>query len=138
MSAKRSTPLMARITKVNTRPELVVRQLLSKAGFRYRLYDSTLPGTPDIVLPLYRTVVRINGCFWHGHGRCRLFRPPTRNKTYWIPKIQRNRVRDKQNSRKLHRLGWRVLTVWECELGSNRLDKTICKLRSAILDNPTQ
>src|SRR5712664_4648400 len=128
MNLRRKSSTMARITKTDTKPELLVRRFLFGAGFRFRLYDNRLPGTPDIVMPRYATLVQVNGCFWHGHANCRLFREPRRNREYWIPKINGNVARDVQNQQKLGKLGWRVLTVWECELTANRVEQTMSKL----------
>jgi DNA mismatch endonuclease, patch repair protein len=105
---------MARIGGKNTAPELIVRQLLHAFGFRFRLHRRDLPGTPDIVFPARRKVIFINGCFWHAHG-CRIGRPPKSRPEFWLPKLEKNRSKDKQNRRALRRLGWEVLTVWQCQ-----------------------
>jgi DNA mismatch endonuclease Vsr len=105
---------MAAVKSKDTTPELTVRRLVHRLGFRYRLHVKTLPGTPDIVLPRHRKIIEVRGCFWHGHtcGRCRI--PATRRK-WWTAKIQRNADRDRRNHRALRRLGWRILAVWECQ-----------------------
>lgn len=106
---------MRAIGQKNTRPEMLLRQLLHRSGFRFRLHVKELPGSPDIVLPKYRAVVFINGCFWHGHD-CYLFKLPRSRQEFWIAKISANRARDEKNKVALREKGWRVLTVWECAI----------------------
>lgn len=111
---------MAGIRGRDTRPEVFLRKGLFAAGFRYVLHKRTLPGRPDVVLPKWNAVVFINGCFWHGHN-CSLFKWPATNAVFWQSKIERNRIRDKDNLNRL-KPSWRVLTVWECALkGAARL-----------------
>ena len=110
---------MSRIRAANTKPEAVVRKYLFSQGFRYRKNDSRLPGKPDIVLPKYRTVVFVNGCFWHHHD-CRYFAWPKNNAEFWRTKIIRNVARDQANVKQLEEAGWSVIVVWECELKKNR------------------
>lgn len=110
---------MSRIRARDTRPEMIVRQGLHRAGFRYRLHVRTLPGTPDLVLPARRAVVLINGCFWHGHD-CSLFRMPATRADFWQAKINANRARDERTQSALLSSGWRVFTVWECSLKGPR------------------
>lgn len=107
--------MMAGIRAKNTRPELVIRRGLHTLGFRYRLHDRTLPGKPDLVLPRWRAVIQVHGCFWHGHD-CALFRWPGTREEFWRQKIVRNVERDHEVEEALDRAGWRVLTVWECAL----------------------
>lgn len=107
--------MMSGIRGKNTRPEMLVRRHLHVRGFRYRLHVTTLPGKPDIVLPRYRAVILIHGCFWHGHD-CHLFKWPSSNESFWRDKIKRNIVVDERTNRSLHEAGWRVLTIWECSL----------------------
>ena len=107
--------LMSRIGGKNTVPELAVRQLLHSLGYRFRLHRRDLPGTPDIVFPSRRKAIFINGCFWHAHG-CRIGRPPKTKRRYWVPKLERNRERDRENGIDLRRLGWRSTTVWQCQI----------------------
>jgi|SRR5437588_2515909 len=107
---------MRRICSTDTQAELMVRSILHRAGFRYRLHCKELPGKPDIVLPRYKTVVLVNGCLWHGHHNCRRGRRPKSNTDYWNHKIERNRARDRANARRLRKLGWKRIVVWECEL----------------------
>ena len=106
---------MSRIRGKNTKPELVLRKALHAAGFRYRLHDRKLPGRPDIVLPRYRAVIMVHGCFWHGHD-CALFRLPEERRDFWAGKIGRNRQRDVTVWLELLAAGWRVCTVWECAM----------------------
>ncbi len=107
---------MSRIGSKNTKPELVVRRLVFSMGYRYRLHGKNLPGTPDLVFPGRRKAVFVNGCFWHGHAGCRYGRLPKSRIAFWEAKIDRNRQRDSSNIAELQAAGWRVLTVWECEL----------------------
>jgi DNA mismatch endonuclease (patch repair protein) len=107
---------MSRIRSRETVPEITFRKLIHRAGFRYRLYNKILPGKPDLVLKKYHTVVFIHGCFWHHHENCRRGTRPKTHKKYWNAKIDRNVARDKENVKILERQGWRVFTVWECEL----------------------
>lgn len=123
---------MSHIRSTNTKPEEIVRKYLFSKGFRYRKNVRNLPGTPDIVLPKYQTVIFINGCFWHRHN-CPRFVWPSSHQDYWKPKILRNVERDQQNEEKLRHLGWRVITVWECELKKDlrteRLELLVSEIR---------
>ncbi|WP_343671578.1 very short patch repair endonuclease [Paraburkholderia heleia] len=105
---------MAAVGFRDTKPELVVRHALHSMGLRFRLHQTSLPGSPDIVLKRHRTVILVHGCFWHGHS-CPRGRPPATRLDFWLPKLERNRVRDRRQARQLRGLGWRVLTVWECQ-----------------------
>lgn len=114
--------MMAGIRGKDTQPEMAVRRGLHALGFRFRLHDSKLPGKPDLVLPKYRSVIFVNGCFWHGHD-CHLFKMPKSATEFWRQKIARNAERDREASSKLHTGGWKVGVVWECALkGRMRLD----------------
>lgn len=106
---------MRAIRSKNTKPEIQIRQYLHAAGFRFRLHRKDLPGHPDIVLPKYRAVILVHGCFWHGHD-CHLFKVPSSRKDFWLEKIGANRLRDVRTVEKLSEMGWRVLTIWECAL----------------------
>lgn len=106
---------MSHIRSTNSKPEEIVRKYLFAEGFRYRKNVKKLPGCPDIVLPKYKTVIFVNGCFWHKHD-CPRFVWPSSNQDYWRPKILRNVERDNQSCKELEALGWKVITVWECEL----------------------
>ena len=105
---------MSRIRSKNTAPEELVRKYLFSKGFRYRKNDRKLPGKPDIVLPKYKTVIFVNGCFWHLHN-CEKFKWPKSNQEYWVPKLENNARRDHDNYNILRELGWNVIIVWECE-----------------------
>lgn len=107
--------LMSRIRGRDTRPEMTVRRLLHGMGFRYRLHRRDIPGTPDIVLPRWKAIVLVHGCFFHGHA-CPAFRLPSSNREFWERKIGRNRERDLATMKLLRARGWRVMTVWECAL----------------------
>lgn len=118
---------MSRIRKTNTKPELLVRSYLFKNGFRFRVYNKKLFGNPDIVIPKYKIIIFVNGCFWHAHKKCKYSKMPKSNTSYWIPKILKNVERDVRNKKKLKELGWKVLTIWECELEKKRFEKTMKK-----------
>jgi DNA mismatch endonuclease (patch repair protein) len=107
---------MSRIRSKNTKPEEIVRKYLFSRGLRYRKCDKRYPGKPDMIFPKYRTAVFVNGCFWHSHENCPGFVVPKSNLEYWLPKLERNKIRDKANISLLEADGWRVITVWECEL----------------------
>jgi DNA mismatch endonuclease, patch repair protein len=107
--------MMSGIRGKNTRPELLIRKALHALGVRYRLHDRSLPGTPDLVLPRYRAVIFIHGCFWHRHD-CHLFKWPSTNVSFWQEKLTRNCEVDEQAAAGLRASGWRVLTVWECSV----------------------
>ncbi len=107
---------MAQIRGKGTKPEMVVRKFLFGRGFRYRLNHPWLPGHPDIVLRKYRSVIFVNGCFWHGHEGCRYYVVPKSNTEFWKAKIARNRARDIEEQRRLASMGWHCITVWECQL----------------------
>ncbi|MFC3003918.1 very short patch repair endonuclease [Falsiroseomonas tokyonensis] len=102
--------------KKDTRPELAVRRLLHAMGFRFRLHRRDLPGTPDVVFPTRRKAIQVHGCFWHQHEGCRSATLPATRQEYWLPKLARNRERDRQAEAALTALGWQVMTVWECEV----------------------
>jgi DNA mismatch endonuclease (patch repair protein) len=106
---------MSAIRGQNTKPEILVRQTLHGLGFRFRIHVRSLPGWPDIVLPKYRTIIQVKGCFWHMHS-CRDGRFPNTNIEYWIPKLLGNQKRDRSNERKLRGLGWSVYSLWECRV----------------------
>jgi DNA mismatch endonuclease (patch repair protein) len=108
--------MMSGIRSQNTKPEIAVRRRLHAAGFRYRLHDRSLPGTPDLVLRKWHTAVLVHGCFWHGHRGCRYFRWPSTQRDFWRNKIGKNMERDRRDVNRLLALGWRVAVVWECAL----------------------
>ncbi len=108
--------IMKRVRSANTAPEMQVRSMLHRQGFRFSLHRRDLPGAPDIVLPKHRTAVFVHGCFWHRHRNCKRATTPASRPEYWLPKFERTVARDKSNLRRLRKLGWRVVVVWECEL----------------------
>lgn len=108
--------VMAQVKAQNTRPEKIVRSLLHRLGYRFRLHRKELPGRPDIVLPKYRTAIFVNGCFWHAHPGCKRVRIPEEHREYWLQKLDKNRIRDAKNIMMLKNAGWHVLIIWECEL----------------------
>ena len=123
---------MSCIKGKNTKPEEIVRKYLFSQGFRYRKNDKRLPGTPDIVLPKYKIVIFVNGCFWHGHEGCRYFVIPKTNTEFWTKKIETNRKRDIRKINDLQALGWKVIVVWECQLKKEKADITLNNLKTTI------
>ena len=122
---------MSNIKSKNTKPEMIVRSLLFKMGYRFKIHDKKLPGKPDIVLPKHNAIVNVHGCYWHYHGYSRSNIPKTQTE-YWVNKLENNKRRDFQNKRKLIKLGWKVIDVWECTLRKKNLDKTFNKLERLI------
>lgn len=116
MTPEERSRCMAAIKGKDTKPEMIVRKYLFSRGLRYRVQVKKLPGRPDIVLRKYKTVVFVDGCFWHGHEGCRFFRLPKSNVEFWQQKIERNMARDSRNEMLLEAMGWRVLRVWECDV----------------------
>lgn len=119
---------MQQIKATNTKPEILLRKLLFSKGYRYRINSKTLPGKPDIVLKKYKTVIFINGCFWHGHENCRYYVIPKTRTEFWTDKINSNRRRDQKNLELLIKNGWKVITIWECELKKDKIEQTISEL----------
>ncbi len=113
--AKRSA-VMARVKSQGTKPELLIRRILTDLGARYRLHRKDLPGSPDVAMPGRKLAIFVHGCFWHGHDCARGARVPKANRDYWVAKVARNTARDRRNLDDLAALGWRVETVWECEM----------------------
>lgn len=120
LSPKERSERMSRIRSKDTLPEVALRKALHALGLRFRIHDKRLPGRPDIVLPRFRTVVLVHGCFWHRHQGCKVATTPKSNTAFWQEKFERNTARDARNVASLQALGWRVLVAWECELGSQR------------------
>ena len=129
---------MASIHSEDTRPEQAVRRELWHRGYRFRKCVRTLPGTPDIVLPKYRTCIFVNGCFWHGHKGCSKFVMPKTRTEFWVNKISRNQERDLVNIQRLESIGWSAITVWECELGKSSIENTMEKIESMLEGNRTK
>jgi DNA mismatch endonuclease (patch repair protein) len=123
---------MSRIKSKNTKPEMLVRQFLHKNGFRYRLHVKDLPGKPDIVLPKYKTVIFIHGCFWHGHEGCKYYVVPKTRTEWWLNKIQGNTANDTKAEALLKDAGWKIIKVWECELKKSFIDNTLKMLENTL------
>lgn len=123
---------MSRIRGKNTKPEEVVAKYLFSQGFRYRRNVRNLPGTPDIVMKKYKTVIFVNGCFWHAHEGCKYFVLPDNNKEFWEEKLFRNRERDFEKNIQLEKLGWKVITIWECELKKDKIEETLENLKQKL------
>lgn len=123
---------MSRIKSKGTKPEILVRKYLFNKGFRYRLNVKSLPGTPDIVLPKFKTVIFIHGCFWHGHANCKYYVLPKTREEWWINKITHNKTLDVENSAKLISLGWNVLVIFECELRKDKKEKTLSEITTYL------
>lgn len=119
---------MSQIKSKDTKPELLVRKFLFANGFRYRLHDKKLPGKPDIVLPKYKTVIFVHGCFWHGHKGCKYFVMPKTRTEWWVSKINKNKENDNINLKKLSELDWNIIQIWECELKLRMHEQTFSKL----------
>ena len=129
-SKSKRSEIMGRISGRETKPEIFVRKFLFAHGFRYRKNVKDLPGKPDIVLPKYKTVIFVHGCFWHHHENCKYSKLPETNKEFWEKKIFDNVDRDKKNKKILEDLGWKVLLIWQCEIRNN--DSRIAKLENLI------
>lgn len=122
---------MSRIKGKGTKPEEIVRKYLFSQGFRYRKNDKRLPGTPDIVLPKYKTIIFVNGCFWHGHEGCKYFVWPKNNADFWKKKIEANISRDQNSIELLEAQGWKVIVIWECQL-KKQAEVLLSKLTNEI------
>jgi len=126
---------MSQIRSKNTKPEELVRKYLFSRGLRFRKNDKRYPGHPDIVLPKYKTIVFINGCFWHMHEGCSRSVLPKSNTDYWVPKLERNKEKDMESKRLLSEQGWNVIIVWECDLKKNERQSTLDQLYESIIQN---
>ncbi len=135
--ASKRSEIMSRVKGKETTPEIIVRKYLFSRGLRYRKNLKTLPGTPDIVLPKYKTVVLVNGCFWHGHKDCKLAHLPATNLDYWEKKIADNVERDERKRQELEKLGYKVLIVWQCQLKTIVRSDNLEKLYSDIINGRT-
>jgi DNA mismatch endonuclease, patch repair protein len=135
VSKKRRSEIMGLVKNKNTRPEIALRQLLHGMGYRFRLHRGDLPGRPDIVLPKWRTVVFLHGCFWHRHAGCPNTRTPKSKIKFWTKKFDDNVSRDVENQRTLLGMGWRVLVIWECEM--QNLDAVASRVRYVMEDRKT-
>ncbi|KAA6318470.1 Very short patch repair protein [termite gut metagenome] len=126
---------MSKVSGKDTKPEILVRKYLFSKGFRYRKNVNDLSGKADIVLPKYRTIIFIHGCFWHGHENCEAAKLPTSNIEYWTKKVSSNMKRDSQNIQSLNALGWNIIIVWECELKIKKREQRLELLVSGIMEN---
>lgn len=126
--------IMSRIRSKDTKPELLVRSFLHRAGYRFRLHRRDLPGRPDIVLPKYKVAIMVHGCFWHAHPdhKCNVFKWPTSRRAWWKTKLLGNRKRDRLGQNQLEKLGWNVIVIWECELHPKRLGTTLQRIKRSI------
>jgi DNA mismatch endonuclease (patch repair protein) len=122
--------VMATIRGKDTSPELTVRRFLHRRGFRFRIHARNLPGRPDLVLARHRTVIFVNGCFWHQHAECRFAVMPKSNRSFWREKLRSNQIRDRRTAARLRRAGWHVLTIWECEIGQAGLERLYRRVTS--------
>lgn len=122
-SPEKRSQVMSRIRSKDTKPEKIIRSILHKLGFRFRINRKDLPGKPDIVLPKYKTVIFVHGCFWHQHEGCKIASKPKSNIKFWQDKFSRNIERDKKNQEDLYKMGYRVLVIWECEI--NEIQKIL-------------
>jgi DNA mismatch endonuclease, patch repair protein len=134
LTPERRSALMAKVRGKDTAPEMIVRRLLHSMGFRYRLHRRSLPGAPDIVFPSRKKVIWIHGCYWHHHGGCRLATVPKTNRKFWIAKFKKNVARDKSNANSIAALGWKSLTIWQCELKQQRT--VVRRLRKFLGPSP--
>ena len=132
MTKEQRSRCMASIRSKDTKPEILVRHYLFTHGFRYRLNHPRLPGHPDIVMRKYRTVIFVNGCFWHGHEGCRYFVMPKSRTDFWQAKIECNQTRDKEDQHKLASMGWHCITVWECQLKPKVREQTLQSLEYTL------
>ena len=131
LSPEDRSKLMSSIHSKNTKIEVKVRKYLFSQGFRYRINDKRYAGRPDIVLPKYKTIIFIHGCFWHNHQDCKIAHIPKSNTSYWVPKITRNTENDKKHKDALEANGWKVITLWECEINKD-FDNTMARLISEL------
>ena len=124
---------MSRIKGKDTKPEMLVRRFLHANGFRYKLHDKALPGKPDIVLPKYKTVIFVHGCFWHGHKNCKYFVVPKTRTEWWLNKINGNIANDTKAIKALKKNGWKIINLWECDLKPKKIAATLHKLLKSLL-----
>ena len=134
MSPEERHLCMSKVKGKNTKIEILVRKHLFALGYRYRLYVKELPGHPDIVLPKYKSVIFINGCFWHGHQECKKASIPETNRSYWKAKIESNIQRDTFNAQVLRDMGWNVITIWECQLKKKKFEETMKSVVQVFMD----
>jgi DNA mismatch endonuclease, patch repair protein len=123
---------MSQIKAKNTRPEMLVRKFLHAHGYRYKLHDKTLPGKPDIVLPKYKTIIFIHGCFWHGHAKCKYYVVPKTRTDWWLNKINTNKANDEKAVKGLKKDGWKVIVIWACKIKPNLEGPTLQRLLTKL------
>ena len=136
-SVTKRSEIMSKVTGKDTKPEILVRKHLFSKGFRYRKNVNDLPGKPDIVLPKYKTLIFIHGCFWHGHKNCDAAKLPASNVDYWVRKVSSNVIRDSQNMQLLKEAGWNGIVIWECELKTKNKEKRFELLLNEIRNSTT-
>ena len=131
--------IMSRVHSRNTEPELLIRSFLFERGFRFRLHGKDLPGSPDIVLPKYKTIIEIRGCFWHRHPGCKVATMPASNVAFWKAKFERNVARDRRNEKAIRQLGWHLIVLWTCQIHNKAiLDRLPARIKSGIFAAPKQ
>ena len=123
---------MSKIQSKDTKPEMMVRKFLHNHGFRYRLHVKDLPGKPDIVLPKYRTVIFVHGCFWHGHEGCKYYVVPKTKTAWWLEKITKNKGNDEVSNLAIRNKGWKIIEIWECDLKKDKTTETLSQLLTRI------
>lgn len=133
VSKSRRSEIMRNVKGKHTKPEIIVRKYLHSNGFRFRIHDKKLPGNPDVKLTKYKTIIFVNGCFWHGHENCRIYVMPKSNADFWSEKIKRNMDRDQIIINNLKKLGWNVIIVWECALKVKKREQTLGELVEKII-----
>ena len=131
-SKEKRSWIMSRVRGRNTKPEILVRSVLHRMGFRFRIHRRDLPGSPDIVLPRHGKVIFVHGCFWHGHRQCARSKRPSTNKAFWEKKLNNNIERDKRFRKELQQMGWGVLVIWQCE--TKKPEKLLKKLEGFLYD----
>lgn len=137
VSPQKRSDMMSGIKGKNTKPEIIIRKALHAEGFRFRLHDKKLPGKPDIVLSKFKIAIFVNGCFWHGHENCRLYRTPKSRAGFWNNKIGTNIKRDTARISQLRNIGWKVITVWECTVkNKSKLDNNLIQALKEIIKSP--
>lgn len=126
-SQEKRSQVMSHVRSRDTRPERIIRSILHKSGFRFRIQRKDLPGKPDIVLPKYKTIIFVHGCFWHQHEGCKKALPPKSNVSFWLEKFRKNKERDRKVIRTLQESGWKVIVVWQCEIPKIKKNPEIIK-----------
>lgn len=126
-SKQKRSDVMSKIKGKDTKPELILRSNLFQLGYRFRVHVKSLPGKPDIVLPKHKIIIFVHGCFWHYHKNCKEGRIPSTNSIYWKQKLEKNVIRDRKSLQQLRKIGWEVITVWECEI-ERKIDSVINRI----------